>query len=510
MSGSSKKLGAFALFVAGIAVGAAGLSLAARMSRSTGTEAEAVEGTQKAVATSDIVTLTDEKRATAGIQVVEVAPSRVRSHMEVPGVVTLDPDRVVEVKPRVSGIVRQVDAHLGRKVKAGERLVLLESADVGSARLDVRMSRFATQVARGDVEWKEQLAENVAQLMVDLAKRPDEKDVEVKFANKPLGADRALLLSNYAKYEMAIHEEDKHQDLFAKQLIGEHLLRQARHDRESAQALFESAMEQTKFDVAHELRMAQEALQKAEVNLIDAVQRLRLLGVPDDDPSATLDLSSSTPITADWTKSISMEDVAAYPIQAPFDGTITHRSVVPSQRVENSAVLFTLADLDTVRIEAKIAEKDYASLGEIKSGDTVELVVPFAAVSSRTAKVIYVGTQVDVATRTVPVVAEAENADGRLRPGQFCRVRIDGAERDGVLALPASALAEIDGKSGVFLAEADGKSYRFRTIAIERQPSTPDEMVVVKEGIKQGDKVVSKGAFVLKSELILSSEPEEE
>lgn len=511
MSASTWRIGKIALFLLGTAVGIGGWELASGLLHRGGETAPEASGEKAAAPTTPVeVTLNEEKRLAAGIESIKLAPSSVRTRMEFPGVITLDPDRVVEVRPRVTGIVRQVDAKLGQVVKAGDRLVMLESADVGSARLDVRMRRFAMQVARGDMEWKEKVSANVAELMNELAKRPDENEVEVKFANKPLGADRAALLSNYAKFEMAMHEEEKHQDLFDKKLIGEHLLRQAKHDRESAQALFDSAMEQTRFDVVHELRVAQEDLQKAEVNLIDSIQRLRLLGVPDDDPATHLDLQTTQPITADWTKSISMEDVAAYPIYAPFDGTITHRSVVPSQRVENSTALFTLADLNTVRIEARISEKDFATLGVVKIGDTVDLSVPFASVENLAAKVIYVGAQLDEHTRTVPIVAEAKNPEGRLRPGQFCRVGVRSAERQGVLAVPASALVEVQGKPGVFLTgDSEGK-YRFRHVVIERQPNSPDEMAIVTEGLKAGDQIVSKGAFVLKSELILASEPEEE
>ncbi len=510
MSVLKKKGPAAALFLAGLAAGVGGWELYSGLRQPSGRSENAPQESVTSTVTTNVVELSAEKRQAAGLKTARIEPVKVRSRMEFPGVITLDPDRVVEVRPRVTGIVRQVEAKLGQIVKAGERLVLLESADVGSARLDVRMKRFAMQVARSDAEWKEKVASNVEELMNDLARRPDEKEVEVKFANKPLGADRALLLSNYAKYEMAIHEEEKHQDLFDKKLIGEHLLRQARHDRESAQALFESAMEQTRFDVVHELRVAQEDLQKAEVNLIDSIQRLRLLGVPDDDPSTSLDLNISQPITADWTKSISMEDVAAYPIFAPFEGTITNRSVVPSQRVDTASPLFTLADLRTVRIEAKISEKDFATLGVVKIGDTVELNVPFAAVEHLAARVIYVGTQVDEHTRTVPIVAEAPNSEGKLRPGQFCHVEIESAERSALIAVPGTALVEIGGKTGVFLQGDSESKFRFRNIEIERQPNGPEELAIVTKGLKAGENVVTAGAMVLKSELIFSSEPEEE
>jgi multidrug resistance efflux pump len=161
-----------------------------------------------------------------------------------------------------------------------------------------------------------------------------------------------MLLSSYAKYELTRHEEIKQIELYKKNLIGEHLIHQTQHAREGAQAEFESAMEQTRFDVLQEKRISDQKLQQAEVDLIDSVQRLRLLGVPGDDPSLNLDLNSTEIVSADWTKSIVMEDVAAYPIVAAFDGTITSRTIVPSQKVDMGTPLFTLADLSTVRVTA--------------------------------------------------------------------------------------------------------------------------------------------------------------
>jgi multidrug efflux pump subunit AcrA (membrane-fusion protein) len=316
--------GAFSGLLLGLALGAGGL-WALNSTKSTPVEpAQAEGGGEQAKSSAPMrhVSLSADKIKAAQIQTTKLEPAKVRETLQVPATITLNVDRRVTVAPRVAGIVRQVDAVLGQKVKAGQRLALLECPDVGTARLTVRSKRFDLQVAKRDAEWRSLVAGNVEQLMADLAKKPEAKTLEAKYANKPLGQDRGMLLSTYAKFELARHEEEKQVSLFKKNLVGEHVVHQAQHGREGAQAEFESALEQTRFDVIQEKRLSDQKVQQAEVDLIDAVQRLRLLGVPAEDPSLELDLTSADIIAADWTKTIVMEDVAGYPILAAFDGTI--------------------------------------------------------------------------------------------------------------------------------------------------------------------------------------------
>jgi membrane fusion protein, heavy metal efflux system len=500
---------ALAMLMLGIVLGGGGIWVLKGVSPKTA-EPEAASETTAKPATLRHVTLSGDKLKAAELKISSIAPTKVREVLEVPATIGINVDKRVQVHPRVLGVVREVDVTLGQKVKKGQRLALLESPDVGSARLNVRACRFALQVARRELEWRDEIASNAALIMVDLSKKLETKEIEKKYANVPLGHDRAMLLASYAKLELARHEEEKQKDLNERKLVGSHIYHEALHSREAFQAEFESAMEQTKFDVAQEKRLADQKLQQAEVSLIEAVQKLRLLGVRDEETVNTLDLNSAAQLPADWTKNVIMEDLAAYPILAPFDGTITTRTVVASQKVDIADQLFTLADLSSVRVTAQIAEKDFATLGEMKNGDEIDVIAPGVEGKVVHARVIYVGAEVDPQTRTVPVIAESENPTGQLRPGQFCRVRLQRAESEGVLAVPGSAILEFSGKAGVFIAKPDGKSFEFQPVLIDQMPSDDVHPVVVKGGLKVGQNVVTGGAFMLKSELILESEPEEE
>lgn len=498
-----------AMLVFGVVIGAGALNIIKSPdSAESGVTIES--GLPEKVASTRQITLSGEKLKVANLRVARLETRTVRETLEVPATIEINVDKRVQVHPRVLGVVREVDVVLGQKVKAGQRLALLESPAVGSARLDVRACRFALQIARREAEWREEIAGNVALILADLAKKPETKLIEKKYSNVPLGHDRAMLLASYAKLELARHEEEKQQELYTRKLVGEHVYHEALHAREASQAEFESVMEQTRFDVAQEKRVADQKVQQAEVSLIESVQKLRLLGVRDEETISTLDLNSAAQLPADWTRNIIMEDIAAYPILAPFDGTITSRSVVTSQKVDVPDQLFTLADLNTVRITAQIAEKDFATLGDMKIGEQIDVIAPGLAGKIVHGKIIYVGTEVDPQTRSVPVTAETSNIEGKLRPGQFCRVRLNRAEKSGVIAVPGSSIVEWSGKPGVFIAKEDGKTFEFQPVVIDQMPTDDDHLVIVKGGLKPGFNVVFGGAFMLKSELILETEPEEE
>ncbi len=79
-------------------------------------------------------------------------------------------DQQVEVRPRAAGIVRSVHAMLGQKVKKGDLLVILDSPEVGKARLDLRARQRELATARYEARWKSEIAANVKALIPELEK----------------------------------------------------------------------------------------------------------------------------------------------------------------------------------------------------------------------------------------------------------------------------------------------------------------------------------------------------
>src|SRR5262249_54768293 len=123
-------------------------------------------------------------------------------------------------------------------------------------------------------------------------------------------------------------------------------------------------------------------------------------------------------------------------------------------------------------------------------------------------KLLSVGAMVDPATRTVPLLAETANPDDLLKLGMFARIVLDTPTTEDVLAVPAAAVVQIDERPGVFITSGTGgRTFAFHPVDLGRQAG---DLYVIHGGLKEGDPVVSTGAFHLKSELILQNEPEEE
>jgi len=456
-----------------------------------------VEPVAGSPAPTTMVSLSELKCKAAGLSTANVRVDHMAAEMGVAGLVEVDSDRRVEVRSRAPSVVREVHVVLGEHVKRGQPLVTLDSPDVGTARLNLRAKQRELLTARIEADWKTQIAETVALLAPQIVKGVDPGVLEKEFADKPLGVFRGTLLQAYSLYDIAAHEEEKTTQLRGKQIIGEHPAIVARHTRQGLQATLFSTIEQAKFDAAQQTRLANQAMKLAESAVVDAGQRLRILGVEENikDLVDHADRVDKTPID---------DEVTVYQIVAPFDGTIITKSAVLSQRADPIDLLFTLADLSDVWVTANIPESDLAKLPSIQGG-----AIRFSSTAYPKrifdARLLSVGALVDVATRTVPLLARAENRDGMLRPGMFTRILLDGPVDEAVLTVPTASVVEVEGRPGVFRpqgGDAANPTFELRPIQTGRQVG---ERVVVRSGLKEGDVVVAEGAFVLKSELILQN-----
>ena len=233
--------------------------------------------------------------------------------------------------------------------------------------------------------------------------------------------------------------------------------------------------------------------------MIDAAQRLRILGVSEDVAHLLAHASDAVGDT-------SGEDVTAYPIVAPFDGTIIGKSAVPSQKAEMNDVLFTLADLSTVWVIANINESDLRVLPDLHG--SIRLTATAYPGRTFEAKLLSVGAQVDPTTRTVPLLAETPNPDGLLKVGMFVRIVLDGANTERTVTVPTAAVVEIEGQKVVFLPSGkDERTFTVRPVKLGREVGDRQTILA---GLASGEMVVSSGAFFLKSELILQNKTEED
>ncbi len=504
-----------------------------RLSAGSSASGGAAAPDAKAAALPTSVTLSEGKWKTAGIKTEPAQILKISAEVGVPGRIEANIDHQVKVRPRANGVVREVHALLGQKVKKGDVLVVLDSPDIGTARLNLHNRQRELLTVRTEAAWKNEIAVNVARLIPELralipATEPEEKDagheptagqghmdehhqaelekkyaeLVKKYANRPLGANRGTLLEAYANFEIAHHENEKTSGLYRQKIVGEHPAFLAKHTEEAVQARFEAALEQVRFDVNQQKLIADQQVRNAEATVIDAAQRLRILGVAEDIDELLAHPEKALSAAAD-------QDVTGYTIVAPFDGTIITKDAVRSQTAEMNDVLFTLADLSTVWVMASIPESEFASLHALRGG-TVRVTATAYPDRSFEARLLSIGAMVDPTTRTVPILAESANPDDMLKLGMFVRIVLGGATSEELLIVAAAAVVEIENQKGVFLPDRKGKdphTYTFRPVKLGREAG---DRQVIATGLSRGEPVVSSGAFFLKSELILQNETEED
>jgi len=448
------------------------------------------------------VVLSAVKSQVAGVSTEKARVDQLATELGVPGLVDVNADQRIDVRSRAQGVVREVHVTLGQKVKRGDPLITLDSPDIGTARLNLRAKQRELLTARIEADWRAEIAKNVELLIPELVNHTDPADLEKMFVDKPLGSFRGLLIQPYTAYDIAVHDEKRSLELRGKSVIGEHPMIVAEHTRQGLQAALFSAIEQAKFDAAQQTRLAHQKLKLAESAVVDAAQRLRILGV-NENVQSLLDHADEVD------KTHRDDDITVYQIVAPFDGTVIAKSVVPSQQALPTDLLMSLADLSNVWITANVAESDLAKVPGV-AGGSIRFTTTAYPERDFQAKLLTVGVQVDPLTRTVPIRAQTDNADGALRPGMFTRILFDSPSSEPSLTVPASSVVWIEGHPGVFRPEGsdpENPAYVLHSIELGRQV---DGRTVVKSGLKEGDEVVAAGAFVLKSELILQNSSDDE
>jgi RND family efflux transporter MFP subunit len=178
-------------------------------------------------------------------------------------------------------------------------------------------------------------------------------------------------------------------------------------------------------------------------------------------------------------------------LTAAQDGVVLEQGVQLGQRVEAATLIYRIAKLSPLWLEIQ-APVDFAAT--LKEGMAVKI-----AHSEVSGKLISLGRNVDAASQTVLLRAEVSKGAEALRPGQVIEVEIAGAGSKG-LALPASALIRHDGKTLVFVQTASSEQgIRFEGREV-RVISQGGERVVV-DGVKEGERVASKGVSSLKAML---------
>jgi len=218
-----------------------------------------------------------------------------------------------------------------------------------------------------------------------------------------------------------------------------------------------------------DLEVAQDAEDKAIVDLQTSAEKLRVLGVNPDEPPS---------------------DISVVEVRAPVSGVVTEQNVTNAAAVRSldTSNLFTISDMSRVWIVCDVYEND---LGHVRVGDSAEIhlnAYPDRMLTGRVSNILPI---LDPNIRTAKVRIEVANP-GFLKLGMFATAVFHGQTMEMHTVVASTAIVRLHDRDWVYVPEGKG----FRRVEVVSGDSLPGNKLEVLKGLSAGQQVVSN-ALVL-------------
>jgi cobalt-zinc-cadmium efflux system membrane fusion protein len=340
-----------------------------------------------------VVELSDEEESSIVVETVQASYKPLRSELLALGKVYAHPQRKAIVSYPFSARIAEVHVILGDWVNPGQRLITLQSEEVGAAKSEFYKARADFELARVNHERQKRLFD------------------------RGVGAQKDFL-SSEAEYKVA------------------------------------------------------------EANLDAAEKKLHVLGFSEEQVKSIAETHQINPIIS---------------LYAPIKGKIIEHNAVLGAMVDQETEILTIMDPTVLCIQAEVYERDIA---KVRIGQEVEATVPAYPGETFKGQISFISDVLNEETRTITVRSEVENHGYKLKPGMFADIKIFLNHQKNSLVLPKEAVLDEKDENIVFI-KADGKYFP----RIIKTGVRNGNFVEILEGVLEGDEVVTKGNFQLKSKL---------
>lgn len=188
----------------------------------------------------------------------------------------------------------------------------------------------------------------------------------------------------------------------------------------------------------------------------------------------------------------------AYELRSPIAGTVTRRTATVGMLAGTDDPLFEVIDTAQLWADIDVPEAD---VPRVRAGQSVVLTVDALPGREFRGVVKFVSPSIDPQTRTARVRASLANRDGTLRANMFARARIIDDANGAAVLVPKSAVQDAKGVEIVFVQLAID-AYEARRV---RTTPADGNMVAVAADIRPGERIVTTGSFLLKTETLKES-----
>ncbi|PIS45454.1 MAG: hypothetical protein COT22_05185, partial [Ignavibacteria bacterium CG08_land_8_20_14_0_20_37_9] len=181
-----------------------------------------------------------------------------------------------------------------------------------------------------------------------------------------------------------------------------------------------------------------------------------------------------------------------------INGVVVERNVVIGQSVDATTNAFKVININSVWVDGQIYEKDLTKINQKTNAVFTSATYQNEKFNGR---IIYIGQTVDEQSRTITVRGEFNNSNSKLKPQMFGELKIPVGTNAKAMLVPEESVVKESGQEYLFVQTTD-TTFEKRIVITG---TSVDNRIEIKVGAKEGEKVVTKGVFFLKSELMKES-----
>jgi len=403
------------------------------------------------------VVLSPETLTAAGIEIVGVTERPAVALLRVTGAVEANQQQTQQVTPLVAGRVDRVNVVLGDNVRAGAVLAIVSSPEV--AEMHGKLHEAETRLALAEQNYaRVQRTENRA-TVIQAKARLDEAEATLRRTQRLIelgaGAGKDLVAAEAA-----------------------HKTAKADYDYQS------------NISINREVQQARSEAEIARVEVLHLRNSLLALGA---------ELSEAS-------HSKTSHDTSLFALRAPVSGTVTERHVNAGAGIEAGKPILTISNISIVWVIANVPE---GQVNALRVGTPAEIRSAALGQNAIAGRVTYIDSALNEETRTGRVRIEVANPGERLKTGMFVEVGFQtgttgtGTSETQELVIPDEAVQRIGERSIVFVANA-GEVGHFEVRDVQLGGAVEGYRRVL-SGVALGDRVVTKGGFALKTQLMKKS-----
>lgn len=178
-------------------------------------------------------------------------------------------------------------------------------------------------------------------------------------------------------------------------------------------------------------------------------------------------------------------------LKSPIDGIVGNFTFSIGSTVNANETIFTITNLSKVYVEAQVFDKDAEKVNK-----GVKYTVECTNDNHKTAevKLLALAQSINPTNQSQRVLFESENLGGEFKIGEFVNISVFASQSERQIAVPNSAISELNGKPIVFVKDG-AEQFSMSYVSLGENNGT---YTVIKKGVEEGERVVTNGTYQLK------------